>query len=181
MQTIKKYSNRKLYHTNRKQYITLEGIAGLIQRGEQVQVIDNETGEDITAPILAQVVLQGHDRKNPLPITMLTGLIQAGGDTLAGLRRSVWTAVSGHDHADDVDAEIARRLDHLRAAGQLQADEHARLHQLLVNAALTETHGLNGMSNTSDIARLSAQVDTLTAAVEQLLAEREARNRDQES
>ena len=48
MQTIKKYANRKLYHTNRKQYITLDGIAALIQAGEQVQVLDNETGEDIT-------------------------------------------------------------------------------------------------------------------------------------
>jgi len=66
MQTIKKYANRKLYHTNRKQYITLEGIATLIQAGDQVQVLDNETGEDITAQILTQVVLQtrgGGDRR----------------------------------------------------------------------------------------------------------------------
>lgn len=58
MQTIKKYANRKLYHIDRKQYITLEGIAALVQAGEQVRVIDNETGEDITAQILAQVALQ---------------------------------------------------------------------------------------------------------------------------
>src|SRR5262249_12123246 len=57
VQTIKKYANRKLYHTNRKQYITLDGIAALIQAGDQVQVLDNETGEDITAQILSQVVL----------------------------------------------------------------------------------------------------------------------------
>src|SRR6266540_6478215 len=57
MQLIKKYANRKLYHTNRKQYITLEGIAALIQAGESVQVLDNETGDDITASILTQVVL----------------------------------------------------------------------------------------------------------------------------
>src|SRR5262245_48906369 len=56
VQTIKKYANRKLYHTNRKQYITLDRIAELIRAGEQIQVVDNETGEDITASILAQVV-----------------------------------------------------------------------------------------------------------------------------
>ena len=42
MQTIKKYANRKLYHTNRKQYITLDGIAALIQAGD---LIDNEQME----------------------------------------------------------------------------------------------------------------------------------------
>ena len=56
--TIKKYANRKLYHLDRKRYITLDGIAELIQAGEQVQVLDNETGEDISASILAQVALQ---------------------------------------------------------------------------------------------------------------------------
>ena len=48
MQLIKKYANRKLYHTNQKQYITLEGIARLVQDGEPVQVLDNESGEEIT-------------------------------------------------------------------------------------------------------------------------------------
>ena len=91
MQTIKKYANRKLYHTNRKRYITLEGIAALIQAGEQVQVVDNETGEDITEPVLSQVVLQARGSGGRLPTHVLTGLIQAGGDTLSGVRRSIWS------------------------------------------------------------------------------------------
>src|SRR5215218_6077356 len=93
MQTIKKYANRKLYHTNRKQYITLEGIAALIQAGEPVQVTDNETGADITASILAQVAVQA--RGGRLPTQVLTGLIEAGGDTLAGVRRSLWVTLGG--------------------------------------------------------------------------------------
>ncbi|RMD76579.1 MAG: pesticidal protein Cry15Aa, partial [Chloroflexi bacterium] len=51
MHIIKKYANRKLYHTNEKRYITLDGIAQLVQKGETVQVLDNETGDDITANI----------------------------------------------------------------------------------------------------------------------------------
>ena len=103
MQTIKKYANRKLYHTNRKQYITLDGIAALIQAGDPVQVLDNETGEDITAQILTQVVLQTRSGGDRLPTQVLTGLIQAGGDTIAGVRRSFWSAIGG---TSVVDSEI---------------------------------------------------------------------------
>src|SRR3954471_15658895 len=119
MQTIKKYANRKLYHTNRKQYITLDGIAALIQAGEQVEVLDNETGDDITASILTQV-LQSRRAADRLPTQVLTGLIQAGGDTLAGVRRSFLGAIGG---ASMLDSEIRRRLDRLHADGRIDADE----------------------------------------------------------
>lgn len=80
MQLIKKYANRKLYHTNQKRYITLDGIATLIQAGEPIQVLDNETGEDITATVLAQVVLQTRERGGGLlSAAVLMSLIQLGG------------------------------------------------------------------------------------------------------
>ena len=37
MAVIKRYPNRKLYHTEARQYITLEGIAGLIRHGQEVR------------------------------------------------------------------------------------------------------------------------------------------------
>ncbi len=171
MHSIKKYANRKLYHTNRKQYITLDGIAELIQAGEQVQVIDNETGEDITAGILAQVVLQARGRKSSLPTHLLTDLIQAGGDTISGLRRSVWAAISGES---SVDAEIRRRLHQLVTEGLLTADEGARMLRMLVHNGSDEaTRALLDLPTSGDVARLRSQVETLAAAVEQLLAERD--------
>ena len=170
MQTIKKYANRKLYHTNRKQYITLEGIAALIQAGEPVQVTDNETGADITASILAQVVLQA--RGGRLPTQVLTGLIQAGGDTIAGVRRSFWSAIGG---TSLVDGEIKRRLDQLHAEGRIDADELARLSELLLRHA-DAPHAEGGeMPSHHDIAHLRDQVEALTAVVDQLLAERGTR------
>jgi polyhydroxyalkanoate synthesis repressor PhaR len=172
MQIIKKYANRKLYHTNRKQYITLEGIAALIQAGEQVQVLDNETGEDITAPILTQVVLQARASGERLPTNVLTGLIQAGGDRIAGMRRALWTTLAG---ASAVDAEISRRLERLHTAGTIDGEELSRLRGLL----LEESHGLpsdhDDVPSHQDMARLHAQLDALTAVVDQLLSEREKR------
>ena len=58
MPVIKRYSNRKLYNTQAKRYITLEGIADLIRQGGDVHVVDHETGDDITALIQAQTILE---------------------------------------------------------------------------------------------------------------------------
>ena len=43
MRTIKRYSNRKLYDTQNKKYITLNEIAKLVRAGEDLRVLDNET------------------------------------------------------------------------------------------------------------------------------------------
>jgi polyhydroxyalkanoate synthesis repressor PhaR len=169
MQVVKKYANRKLYHTNRKQYITLEGIASLIQAGEHVQVLDNETGEDITSAILTQVVLQTRGGGDRLPTQVLTGLIRAGGDTLAGMRRSIWSAIGGSSAIDD---EIKRRLERLHAEGHIADDELKRLEHHLLDQAGPDGNAGQELPSQSDIDRLHAQVDALAAAVDQLLSER---------
>jgi hypothetical protein len=54
---IKRYANRKLYNTQTSRYITLKGISELIEAGDEVRVIDNETGEDITNVALSQILV----------------------------------------------------------------------------------------------------------------------------
>ena len=44
---IKRYTNRKLYDTQSSQYVTLEQIALMIRQGEEVQVLDNSSKEDL--------------------------------------------------------------------------------------------------------------------------------------
>jgi polyhydroxyalkanoate synthesis repressor PhaR len=173
MQTIKKYANRKLYHTNEKQYITLDGIAKLVQRGEPVRILDNETGDDITSSILAQVVLQSRGRSgSPLPTTLLTGMIQLGGDTLASLRKTLFASLGG---TDLIDAEIGRRIDHLVDLGKLAPDESLRWRQLLLHQDFSHLEGDTpadqavDVPSRNDVVRLHAQVDDLAAIVEQLL------------
>src|SRR5205807_1319942 len=53
---IKKYANRKLYDTRTSRYITLEGISELLRQGAEIQVVDRESGRDITAVTLSQIV-----------------------------------------------------------------------------------------------------------------------------
>ena len=54
---IKRYANRKLYNTATSRYITLKGVGELLDRGDEVRVVDNETGEDITQIALSQILV----------------------------------------------------------------------------------------------------------------------------
>ncbi|NTW01651.1 MAG: pesticidal protein Cry15Aa [Oscillochloris sp.] len=173
MHTIKKYANRKLYHTNQQQYITLDGIARLVQDGETVRILDNETGDDITASILAQVVLQARGRSTPqLPTTLLTGMIQLGGDTLANLRRMLFGSLGG---ADLIEAEIGRRIDALVDGSELTPEDGIRWRQLLLRSEFAESANAQianqeaDMPSRKDVVQLHSQVDALAAIVDQLL------------
>ena len=81
---IKRYANRKLYNTDTRRYITLKGIALLIDEGADVRVIDNETGDDITSVALGQILVDHERSHKELPRTLLTDILQKGGDALYG-------------------------------------------------------------------------------------------------
>ena len=63
MVIIKKYSNRKLYDTEKSKYVTIGDIANMIQNDIEIKVLDNKTGEDITNIIMAKVILKLEKRK----------------------------------------------------------------------------------------------------------------------
>ncbi|MEQ9618628.1 MAG: polyhydroxyalkanoate synthesis regulator DNA-binding domain-containing protein [Deltaproteobacteria bacterium] len=76
---IKKYSNRRLYDSTNKGYVTLDDIAALIREGNEVKVIDSQTGADISKVILIQVVLESEKNKEDiLPVSFLHMLIKYG-------------------------------------------------------------------------------------------------------
>lgn len=118
MPLIKRYPNRKLYDTEAKQYVTLEQIAALIRTGQDVQVIDYESGEDLTSLTLSQVILDQEKRSSGfLPQSLMTSLIRSGGETLDYLLRSLQgTLPMG---ANLVEEKLAR----LVAAGTLSTEQ----------------------------------------------------------
>jgi polyhydroxyalkanoate synthesis repressor PhaR len=76
---IKRYTNRKLYDKQESRYVTLEEIARLVRRGEDLKVVDNETDEDLTAVTLAQIILEEEKRKTHLlSVPFLRKLIRSG-------------------------------------------------------------------------------------------------------
>ncbi|WP_152579339.1 polyhydroxyalkanoate synthesis repressor PhaR [Bosea sp. LC85] len=84
---IKKYANRRLYHTGTSSYVTLEDLAGLVRGGEDFVVYDAKSGEDITRSVLAQIIFdeESKDGQNLLPITFLRQLIRFYGDSMQAL------------------------------------------------------------------------------------------------
>jgi polyhydroxyalkanoate synthesis repressor PhaR len=81
---IKKYSNRRLYDTEKSIYVSLNHVAEMIREGRQVKVIEVKTNEDVTAFILTQVILEQAKKNNILlPVPLLHLFIQYGEDILA--------------------------------------------------------------------------------------------------
>ncbi|MDH4055518.1 MAG: polyhydroxyalkanoate synthesis repressor PhaR [Gammaproteobacteria bacterium] len=80
---IKKYSNRRLYDTNTSQHITLEGIRSLIIAGNDVEIVDDTTGEDLTRPLLLQIIADQEQGGRPmLDSTFLMRLIRLYGNPM---------------------------------------------------------------------------------------------------
>ena len=61
---IKRYQNRKLYDTFQSCYVTLEEISQIIREGNEIQVIDNKTKNDIT--YMTQIQLLFDQEENQL-------------------------------------------------------------------------------------------------------------------
>jgi len=115
---IKRYANRKLYNTQTSRYITLKGIAELLDAGEEIRVVDNETGEDITSVALSQILVDS-ERTNTSPSpTLISQIFGRGGDALyAALRRSMDDA---SENLEDLQERVRRMV------GSEGADSHGR-------------------------------------------------------
>jgi polyhydroxyalkanoate synthesis repressor PhaR len=123
---IKRYENRKLYDTAQRQYVSLEEIAGLIREGVDVQVVDNNTGDDITTQTLTQVIFEeGKKGLNPLSKDLLHDLIRLGNTIIGGGLQQVrlgldrlmpdsLNRILGADHSEDL-KQLQKRVESLEA------------------------------------------------------------------
>lgn len=151
MPIIKRYPNRKLYDTDAKQYVTLNRIAELIRQGEEVQVIDHATGQDLTALTLTQIIFeQEKKQKGLLPNSILTGLIRTSGDRLTSIQRSLFSSTFWQQ----IDEEIKRRIQALTKLGELTEEEGKRILDKLLHPDIRtrEVH-----SSRDKVSRISDQ------------------------
>ena len=83
---IRKYANRRLYDTLASQHINKDGVRDLIARGEEIQVIDDATGHDITRNMLLQIVSEQELGGQPvLSDALLTQIIRFYGHPMQGM------------------------------------------------------------------------------------------------
>lgn len=84
--TIKKYANRRLYNTSTSKYVTLDDLAVMVKAGDDFVVVDAKSGDDITRPVLTQIIFEEEAKgENLLPVSFLRQLIQFYGDSLQSM------------------------------------------------------------------------------------------------
>lgn len=130
---VKKYQNRKLYDTKDSCYITLDDIAKMVKRGEEVKVVDNKTKNDVTSVILTQILVeQEKSTKSILPLTMLRDIIQHGqGSLFDFIQRYV---ILGVNSTQEKVAEAERYINRLVDRGDLSKVEGKNLLKEVVDA-----------------------------------------------
>jgi hypothetical protein len=154
---IKKYSNRKLYDTYTRRYITLEDIGRLVREGRDVKVVQRDTGEDLTPAILSQIVAReerrgganGHHDGGE-------GIQERGQALLDYLRRTVSMP------AELVTGEVEKRV------GDVES---------LVDGALERALKRLNIPTRRDILRLNARLDALEGRTAKPAAKRPRRSR----
>lgn len=74
---IKKYANRRLYNTQTSTYVTLDSLAEMVRGGQEFEVVDAKTGDDITRQVLAQIIFDEESKETALlPTTFMKELIR---------------------------------------------------------------------------------------------------------
>ncbi|MBK8046419.1 MAG: polyhydroxyalkanoate synthesis regulator DNA-binding domain-containing protein [Anaerolineales bacterium] len=155
MPVIKRYPNRKLYDTEAKRYVTLDNITQLIQQGQEILVIDHETGEDLTNLTLSQIIFEQEKKGSGLMSrSLLTNLIRAGGDTIDQMKRALLRGAEAGDPRE-VAAEKVTEPSPLQRVDEIFQDV---------------LHTLNVPTN-RELQQLQQQLDELNMKIGAILAQ----------
>ena len=112
---IKKYPNRRLYDTAASKYINLEDIASFVRNGKDVQVVDAQTGEDVTRVTLTQIIMDdAKQQPTGLPLEMLKQLIIS--TDRMGREFIMWYLKSAYDAYKTVQSKLHTGMSEVQAA-----------------------------------------------------------------
>ena len=181
LRQIKKYANRKFYDTEEKRYVSLSHIASLVREGEEIQVVDNETGDDITGLVLSQILREQERQGRVLPQTLLTALVRRGTGGLKQLRGSLQASLKALEALED---EIQERVDSMAERGEITLTEAQELREELLARARQRQSSVEdsileeikdslvrlGVPARSDVERLHSQLGEIAVKVDALLS-----------
>ncbi|MDD4973194.1 MAG: polyhydroxyalkanoate synthesis regulator DNA-binding domain-containing protein [Bacteriovorax sp.] len=93
---IKRYQNRKLYDTHQSCYVTLEEIAQIVREGNEIQVIDNKTKNDITYITQIQLLFDQEKKSTRVgDVELLKRVIRSEEGTFTGYIKSLEKKLGG--------------------------------------------------------------------------------------
>ena len=122
---IKRYPNRKLYDTLSSRYVTLEDIAAMIREGEDVQIVDNKTREDLTSVTLTQIIFEEEkQKKSLLPLSALRNIIQSKGEKIVDfVQSSLSSGVSSISHArEEAEKKLKTAIESVSTLPSVQSE-----------------------------------------------------------
>jgi polyhydroxyalkanoate synthesis repressor PhaR len=187
MHTIKKYANRKMYDTTDKRYVSMEQLAELIKSGEEVSIVDNRTGEDLTSAIVSQLIgRQKKDKTKAVSSQILMQLLRKGGGTLSDYAKkyaSLWQ--SAFTMAED---EVDKLVNLLIKDKELSKSEGSKLKKEIfgytealkswisqrIDKRVNELFGAMNLVTKDQVNDLQAKIEALTRKVERLEAARQS-------
>lgn len=127
---VKRYANRKLYDTKRSCYVTLDKLAQMVQAGEEIQIIDNESKADLTAITLTQIIHEQEKREQRMPLNVLRVLIQNSGNLQEVWEERVVTPIS------EAQSSVEKGVQELRHSAQSLRETATRSVMQFSGAAL---------------------------------------------
>ena len=181
MHEIKKYANRKMYDRTDKRYVTMAQLSKLIKSGEEVSIVDNSTGDDLTSSIVSQLI--GREKKGQdkgVSPRVLMQLLRKGGGTLSDYAKkytSLWQ--NAFTMAED---EVDRLVNMLVKDKELSRSEGSKLKKEIVgyrdslkswvsdsiDNRISEVLGVMNLPTKDRVNALAARVDALAEKIEKL-------------
>lgn len=180
MHRIKKYANRKLYDITDKKYVAMDTLSKLIRSGEEISIVDNETGEDLTASIVSRLISRNKSEDNKAVSSgLLIQLFRKGGGALTDYAKkymSIWQ--SAFTMAED---EVDRLVNMLVKNKEISKSEAKRLRNEIVgytdsvkgwisdsvDKRISEALGVMNLATKDEISSLVKRVDVLEKKIKQ--------------
>ncbi len=181
MHKIKKYANRKMYDATDKKYISMKKLAELIKAGEEVSIIDNKTGEDITSSIVSRLLANGKkEEATEIPANVLMQFLRKGGATVTDYAKKYGALIQ--NGVTMTSAEIDKRIGKLSKDIGLPGIEAKKLKKDIseysdsmkswigekVEKRVNEVVKKMNLASKEDIENLNREIDKLEKIVKKL-------------
>ncbi len=181
MHKIKRYANRKLYDTTDKKYITLTQLTAMIKEGVEISVVDNKSGEDITASVLAKMIAHGEKEAHEnMSTSALMRFIRKGGDTVADYAKkytSIWQSALAlaEDETEKLVNKLVKDRELSESEGRNLKKEIISYTENLkswigatIDKRIKEMLDMMNLADRQQVVQLADAIDTLSEKVEVL-------------
>ena len=158
---IKRYANRKLYNTETSRYITLRGISDLLRQGREVEVVDNETGHDISSLVFSRMLV---DEERSMPPLLESGAVL--GEVVQRQLTSLYTLL--RRSVGDMQDNLSGLRENVRRWVQSAAAPDAAPSEELLRAEIEQALARMNLPSAAEVAQLQDSLGRLAAAVERI-------------